>query len=262
MYFVYEDWTKEINPRCFYVGKGRKRRINCLLRNKKHTNISVCYGIDRKIVFQTFDENLAFELEMELIKKHNTFSTGETNVFGANFTSGGEGVSAPSHRKGKQLSESHIQNISLGKKGKPTHWTGTPKSEKFKDLIRKQMSNRVVSDETRKKISEAAKGNKGRIRPIEQLTIEGILIDSYSSMSAITKSMPGMTKYLIKRACSAHSIEQGFRWRWKSDEKFVDDLSQRQKCNVRSRDGTLNKWTRSKSSSCAGRAPWKAFRVM
>ena len=37
--YVYEDWTCEEAPRCFYVGKGMLNRVKRNTRNQLHTNI-------------------------------------------------------------------------------------------------------------------------------------------------------------------------------------------------------------------------------
>jgi hypothetical protein len=91
-FYVYEDWTLELSPRCFYVGKGDIARVKTLRRNRHHTNIAQKYGVRREIMLITSIETMALEREVELIAERKTFVYGDY-VFGANYTRGGEGVS-------------------------------------------------------------------------------------------------------------------------------------------------------------------------
>jgi hypothetical protein len=53
MYFsVYVDYTCELIPRAFYVGKGNAARVVNTKRNLRHTNIAKKYGLHREIVMQ------------------------------------------------------------------------------------------------------------------------------------------------------------------------------------------------------------------
>ncbi len=98
-FFVYEDWTLEPIPRCFYVGKGLDGRVRDIRRNKHHGNIVKTHGIRREVVLVTSSETIAFEHEIELIAHHKTFVHAHDYVWGANYTKGGDGTSgARSHR--------------------------------------------------------------------------------------------------------------------------------------------------------------------
>lgn len=50
MFFVYVDWTKELTPRPFYVGKGNENRIKDFKRNRKHTAIKNKISFKQKII--------------------------------------------------------------------------------------------------------------------------------------------------------------------------------------------------------------------
>ena len=160
-FFVYVDWTTEIVPRPFYVGKGDYVRIRRTYRNKLHTNIRSKYGFDRRVVF-TFDSEVdAFQKECELILEHKTYVHGSDDHWGANFTTGGEGVSGRKHsketrekmgmgRKGKKHTEDAKLAMSKTRKGKKI-------SETHRLNIKKASTGRKHSDETRAKLSELAK---------------------------------------------------------------------------------------------------------
>lgn len=95
-FFVYIDRTDDGRP--FYVGKGRKARVRLRDRNERWKRIADKHGWQRR-VFAAFDEEAdAFLIERALILRHGTFEAGPGGVWGANFTSGGEGVSLPGER--------------------------------------------------------------------------------------------------------------------------------------------------------------------
>lgn len=64
-------------------------RVKDLRRNKKHRNIAIKHGLDRRIVFETFDHQVANQIEIHLIAE---LKTHVDHGFGANFTHGGDGV--------------------------------------------------------------------------------------------------------------------------------------------------------------------------
>ena len=82
---VYVDYTNEDPPRPFYVGKGVQSRVNNPRRNELHEYITRHNGCQRKIVFETDDEQLALVLEQILIAQFKTYES-----WGANLTPGGE----------------------------------------------------------------------------------------------------------------------------------------------------------------------------
>ena len=67
--YDYLDWTREPEPRVFYVGKGNYKRsfVKITRRNQKHTNVTNKYGQRREVVLGTKDEQFAFDIEIELI---------------------------------------------------------------------------------------------------------------------------------------------------------------------------------------------------
>lgn len=90
----YQDWTLELVPRCFYIGKGDQRRLRRKYRNKHHKHIAEKYGLDRRVLFGTRDEAFALEQEVKLIAKMHTFVHDPAhNGIGVNYTQGGDGVS-------------------------------------------------------------------------------------------------------------------------------------------------------------------------
>lgn len=156
-FYVYIDWTTEDVPRPFYVGKGTRQRIGLTYRNKFHSSISEKYGVERKIVLETEDENQAFDLEIKLISEHNTFVYGENYVWGANFTTGGEGASGRIASKEtraklgfrKKHSQSSKLKMSKSRKGKKI-------SASHKANIKRASTGRLHSNETKEKLRQMA----------------------------------------------------------------------------------------------------------
>lgn len=146
-FFVYEDWTTEDCPRCFYVGKGDSRRVKKVYRNRLHDNISKKYGLHRQVILETTNEQEAFVREREFITKHKTYVYGGEDHWGANFTLGGEGCS------GRQISSETRMKIGLGRKGK-----------KHTDKSRAQMSRvrkgRKITETHRLNIQRASTGRR------------------------------------------------------------------------------------------------------
>ena len=195
---VYVDYTTEEIPRPYYVGKGSKLRVALKERNKLHEAISNKYGFERRVVFETDDEENAFEKERELILEHDTYVYG--GGWGANFTLGGEGGSDMKYpdRKGenhpmwgrKHTEESKRKNSEsnkvscagenngmfgkhhseetrkkIGDNQRGWHHTNEAK-EKLAESAKRIHTGRKRSEESRQKMSEARKGkepwNKGK----------------------------------------------------------------------------------------------------
>lgn len=139
---VYEDWTTEDTPRCFYVGKGNDDRVAKLQRNRYHADVVSLYGLDRRIVLTTFDESEALELERRLIIERRTHpNVPNYNGVGCNRTLGGQGNS------GRIVSEKICKKISEAKRGK------TP-NKIWSQAERDAMSARMSKLHKGKKLSE------------------------------------------------------------------------------------------------------------
>ena len=199
---VYVDYTTEQTPRPFYVGKGTDRRLRILERNLLHSAIVAKHGFDRRVVFETDNEQEALTLECRLITEHDTYVYG--GGWGANFTLGGEGTSGhpkphargethpmfgkhhseESKRKnsesnkvacagekngmfGKHHSEETRQKIGDNQRG----WHHTEESkEAISKAISVRQKGRKMSEETKRKISEARMGQAPWNRRTVELT--------------------------------------------------------------------------------------------
>lgn len=159
-FYVYEDWTLEPCPRCFYVGKGDYNRVKKLTRNNDHQMIVDTYGQQRKIVLETSDEIEALNHEKKLIHDRHTHKNDVNyNGIGVNKTYGGQGNS------GRIVTKETCDKISKAKKGKKSNkiWSkeereatskrmsslhkGKKISEEHKEKLRKRMQNSNIKQE-------------------------------------------------------------------------------------------------------------------
>ena len=147
----------------FYVGKGSGKRAKKLTRrtNTHHENILAKHGRKNILVgtMECSDEATAFELERGLIA-----CLKRMDVPLVNRTEGGEGC------VGLVVTEEQKQKLSAALKGRPrgpvsketgarisAAKTGFKHSAKSREKMRQSALGRVASEETRKKLSEAAK---------------------------------------------------------------------------------------------------------
>ena len=143
MFYVYEHWRPDTKT-CFYVGKGHGRRSHdmCRGRNRHHRFVQkklkeAGLHIDVRVVYLAFDEAAALHAEMELIKFWR--AAGAKLV---NYTDGGDGT------------------------------TGLKHTDEWKKAASERMKTRIISAETRAKISAAHKGHKynlGKRRSLEAI---------------------------------------------------------------------------------------------
>jgi len=191
VFFVYVDWTLEAAPRPFYVGKGICSRVAGLRRNRKHTRIAKNYGFRRETIWSTSSESEALAYEIQLVEFFGTFTTDWKNGVECNFTLGGDGCS------GRKASEKTIQKlrakrysteskqrmsiaqqtsraqkkrkyrirntsqtiakIKAARKKQTPPCLGKRFSVEHRESLSKSLRGKIVSDETRKKMSDSAK---------------------------------------------------------------------------------------------------------
>lgn len=99
-------------PRPFYVGKGNQGRVNeRVRRNRYYVNIAKMYGVQRRIVMESDDEDVVFAMETQLIQEHKTYAYGGPGFWGANMTLGGEGRSGSYPDATTRLQMSQSQKV-------------------------------------------------------------------------------------------------------------------------------------------------------
>jgi hypothetical protein len=190
---VYVDYTtREQTPRPFYVGKGTRARLYKLERNTEHSFVSETLGIKRVRVFETNDEQLAYEVEIKFIKDLHTYVDDPCwNNLGCNKHSGGKGGNlyqkgwhhtpeTLAHLRGKKRSEETKNRMRLAQLGKRHPGRiGHKQTEETRKKISQGMSGvrnclgRSLSEEHKQNISKGLKGKAKNqytyIRPLEAL---------------------------------------------------------------------------------------------
>ena len=185
-FYVYKHIRKDNNT-CFYVGKGKGRRIKVPKRNKHFNRIRKKYGCYVVKIKENLTEKEAFALEREIIEDYVFVFGYGINIKGyrdysdkkylTNCTWGGEGVSGlnpyenkteeemeeirrkksesmKGKNKGKQLSKEHKQNIGKSVSGEKNGMWGKPSPNRGKKGLFHH------SEEVKQKMSEKAKGRK------------------------------------------------------------------------------------------------------
>lgn len=165
-FHVYEDWTIEEEPRCFYVGKGDDDRIARSQRNRHHADVVAMYGFERRILFTTTSEDEALEVERRLIGERHTHPRDtDYNGIGCNRTLGGQGNS------GRIVSDETKKRISESKRGKTPNkiW-----SREERDATSKRMSSvhkgKVISQSMRVHLSIVMNEPERKSAMVEKVT--------------------------------------------------------------------------------------------
>ena len=149
MAYVYRHIRHDKNEP-FYIGISKKDSINyeraynfdCRHRNLHWTNIFNKTEIEVEILFENITYEFAKQKEIEFIKLYKRILDGGTL---ANLTEGGDGVLG-------------FKNPKLSERNKIGIWKGRKHTEETKRIMSIRSSNRKVSDEQRKKMSESRKG--------------------------------------------------------------------------------------------------------
>lgn len=224
VYFVYIDWTCEEIPRPFYVGKGLLKRIGTKYRNKRHANVSMKYGVRREAIFATRDEAAAFDIEIKTIRDLRTFVGDPAwNGVGCNFTMGGDGASGSTHVVCDQTRALMSRKMTGNRNA-----VGRCRTSDERRKISEALRGHSVSMDTRAKISakltgvklprarveRAAVGHRGKGKPVEQLTLDGTVIDVYPS-AKVAEDTTGVSRSKICLCCKGRIKHAGgFLWRY------------------------------------------------
>jgi hypothetical protein len=152
MFYVYAHYkADDPNGNPFYIGKGKGCRELSQTRNLFWQNIVKKHGFISKRLYENLTEQEAWAIEINLINQFGKLTEGVGCL--CNLTDGGEGASGVTHTVTTK------EKWSRAKKGKT--WEEIYGPEKAEEIrAKRKLTTRVQSEETRKKISEANKGEK------------------------------------------------------------------------------------------------------
>ena len=160
-FYVYEHWRPDLDM-CFYVGKGRGIRANNMSRRNAHHKAiqsKLAYmgmAVEVRMVATGISQDKAFCVEVERIKFWR-----DLGIKLANQSNGGDGNIGYAHTKEAKIKISE-RNIKFGIKppvsfGENNPFYGRKHFEESKKLISAAAKKRIVTEETRKKMSETRK---------------------------------------------------------------------------------------------------------
>lgn len=220
-FFGYKHWTLEAFPRCFYVGKGLKRRITRKDRNHKWHAIVKRYGLRIEICVGPISNKDVCCWEIEWIAKENTYSNNHSHVdsndIGCNLTKGGEGTVGYKHStaykeaararelgKAKNFSQEALQRI--------REVATNPSLETRQRLSEARKRRSSPSLETRKKMSDAAQQSHNKC--IARCDLTDQILEIFLSVKAAAQSLGKHHGNIASAARGNLRSAYGFHWRY------------------------------------------------
>jgi|688.fasta_scaffold16777_2 hypothetical protein len=192
MAIVYKHIRLDTNE-VFYVGIGRtnKRPYNFVKRSLHHKNIIKKAGVEVEIVCENITWDEACEMEIKLIKEYGRIDLG--NGLLINRTDGGEGS--------RNFVFSEEEKNRRSEYAKRQHREGKIDYNK----ISKTLSNKTLSNEHRKKISEGVKGKNSKLTENDVKLIKLKLKNEPHLSAKNIGDIFGVSKYVIKQIRSNNS---------------------------------------------------------
>ena len=224
-YYVYEDWTTEENPRCFYVGIGSQARTKTVKRNRIHHRTLSRFGFQRRIVLDNASRDDVCLEEVRLISTHHTYiDDPEYNSVGANLTPGGDHPGEMSLETRQKMSQSH-----KGKGHPHSHLTRTKMSVSAKnrppvsDETRQRLRKRPITQEHKAKLSKRSKErakttrlewNSIHEKAVVMLTLDDVEVRRFASIKDAAKET-NTSRAMISMVLNCHrETSKGYRWRY------------------------------------------------
>jgi hypothetical protein len=248
-FYVYELWNP-IKNEIFYVGKSqhksRSTRLNDHLKeaqevltkkrmgtHKTHTILKILregYNIDFKIVYETINEQEAFEKEKALIRHYGRrdLKTGPLT----NLTEGGEGVCG-------YLAPDWLRKLySTQRKGTGNAMFGRNHTENSRSQISQTRKQRIVtgeliptkhSEEWKEHLRINNAGGKAVARPIFCIDSNGTILHTYESVQQAATVITGEESGAGKTNIHSSAVRKGrilmpYGYFW----RFVDDYDDKE----------------------------------
>lgn len=204
-WYVYVDWTLENVPRPFYVGKGNFNRVANLRRSQHHTNISNKYGIKRTIAAITSNEDEAFLLEGELIKRYGTYVDDiHYNGIGCNKTLGGEGKCPSNETRSKLRSSALLRwnnaefrlRSRLAMSGKKHYAGPRPKQSIAISGLNNPNYGKPLSDEVKAKIAASKRGTVSPFKGVPNTKLMKLICVIHNKSEIMFESFKDAATYV------------------------------------------------------------------
>lgn len=223
VFYVYQHIRPDTG-RVFYIGKGKDRRAYWRNgRNRHWKAIASAHGFQVVIVSSGLSEQEAFDLEVKLIAKYGRFKL-------ANYTNGGDGASGAKKTeafkqmmkekmKGRIFSEETIERMKMAAKNRSKESilrqavaiSGRKLTLEHKSKIAASCRGKIVSSESRKKISDFHKGKKKKPEAVAKmaaskskrvLCLTNCVV--YQSISEAARSL-GLSQSAVSRVCNGQA---------------------------------------------------------
>jgi hypothetical protein len=239
----------------YYVGKGvDKRAFSTRDKQRKHKNIQTKFGFNVEIIYYTYDQDDAYEVEKEYIKKFHTFvDDPECNKYACNFTAGGEKARILCKEAIQKISESHsgekhymynkthtqeyCDNMSLATSGEKNGFYNHTHTLEVCEKLRKNREGKtfkeLFGDEKAKEIGEKlslkAKGRKLKESQLKALResnkvnkIKAVYqFDLNMNFIAKYKSIKEAVEILNKKMCACSCIVKCCKGKQKTAYGFI-----------------------------------------
>jgi len=206
-YYVYIHRKADTNC-IFYVGVGSQKNYKRAYQTTKSKRSDLWHKIVNKhgliveVLYENISKENAFSIEIDLISKYGRIDLG--NGILCNMTGGGDGCTG-------------IKNRVSGMKGKKMP------IESY-DRTRKYLTGRIISEETKQKMSLAKKGKKHSKEHIEKIKI-GISKSNYKGRIIVnTKSnqeFNSISKAAIFYGISISTLNRKLNGKYKNDTDLV-----------------------------------------
>lgn len=208
----------------FYVGIGSyDRAYNKDNRTDFWKRIVDKYGYEVQILTSFDDREDACELEKVLISYYGRRDLGTGYL--VNLTDGGEGREGMSEEckrkigdatRGRKISEWHKQRLFEGRDRRVL-------SDEVREAMAERCRNKIISESTREKFKDnyksraeelINKARKANSKPVVQLTLDGIFVKEWESMSEV-KRQTGIDPFKNVKHLSKHA--GNYLWRYKDE---------------------------------------------
>lgn len=228
-FYGYKHWTREPVPRCFYVGKGTKRRPfdhTVGKRSKKWLAVVERYGLTVEVCLGPTTDPEVKNWEVAQIQAEGTYSKCTSlrslEGIGCNFTLGGEGAvgvartpeqkAAIGNRFRKPKTPEHREKLRLANLGKRQSQESIEKTRRSKlgrPLSEQNRRNLWANRERRHSLSHKIKLGQP-VYQVDPITFEPMI--AWLSMAIAAENVGAPSGLNISAAAQRKCKARGYYW--------------------------------------------------